>query len=96
MPGAPIRTNAAGRPAEGNWNDPGIDLVPVVPSDTVDLPIPARMIRCRPTGAAGTIRITTVAGQVRNTAIALGETLAVSAVRVHASGTTATGLESIV
>lgn len=95
MSGAPVRVNAAGKPTEGNWGDPGIDLVPITPSDSVDLPTAARMIRCRPTGAAGTIRVTTAAGQVRNSAIALGETLNLSVTRVHATGTAATGLEAV-
>lgn len=97
MSGAPVRPNATGQLMEGHWGDPGIDLVPVVPSDTVDLTQAARMIRCKPaTGAAGTVRLTTANGQIRNTSIALGETLAVSATRVHATGTTATGLEAII
>lgn len=75
---------------------PGIDLVPITPSDSTDLDTDARAIRCKPDGAAGTLRITTLAGQVRNTSIEVGEVLPVSVRRVHATGTTATGLEAFI
>lgn len=73
------------------------DIVPIAPSDATDLPTAARAIRCNPAnGVAGTLRITTTSGQVRNTAIAAGEVLMVGALRVHAAGTTATGLEALI
>lgn len=72
----------------------GVDLVPINPSDTEDLPVTARALRCRPDGAAGTLRFTAWNGMVSNTYIAAGETLLVIARRVHASGTTATKLEA--
>ncbi len=72
---------------------PGYDLVPVAGDDNTDLTVPARSIRCSPGGAAGTLRFTAHTGEVRNTSIALGETLPVVALRIHATGTTATGLE---
>lgn len=68
-------------------------------SDTVDLPAPVRAIECLPAaggGAAGTLRVTTPAGQVRNTYIEPGQLRPIPAVRVHNSGTTATGLEGFV
>lgn len=71
----------------------GTDLVPVSPDDDNDLATEARAIRCRGDGAAGTLRITTTADAVRNTYIAAGEVLTVGVVRVHNTGTTATGLE---
>lgn len=74
----------------------GTDLVPITPSDSTDLALVARAIRCSPAGAAGTLRFTAYNGQVRNTSIALGETLQVIAIRVHAAGTTATGLEAYI
>ena len=77
-------------------NGPAVDLLPVTPNDSADLPAPARALRCRSDGAAGTVRITTVAGQVRNTHIDLGQLIPVQFTRVHATGTTATGLEAIV
>lgn len=72
------------------------DLVPITPDDDNDLARPARAIRCKGNGAAGTLRITTHAGEVRNTYIDAGETLDVVAKRVHATGTSATGLEAII
>jgi hypothetical protein len=76
---------------------PALDLVPVTPSDSTDLATPARSIRCLPSsGSGGTVRFTSWSGQVRNTEIATGETLPVFAVRIHATGTTATGLEAVI
>ena len=72
----------------------GADLVPIVPSDTVDLPVSARSIRCRPDGQPGTLRYVAHSGELRNTYIAAGETLRVIARRVHATGTAATLLEA--
>lgn len=74
----------------------GTDLVPIAPSDTEDLLVTARAIRCRPDGTGGTIRLVTYSGQLRNTYIAAGETLLVLASRVHATGTAATGLEAYI
>lgn len=71
-----------------------VDLIPITPSDSADLPRTARAIRC--TGTSGTLRITTLSGQVRNTAIKTDDQLLVAAIRVHATGTTATGLEAMV
>lgn len=71
----------------------GSDLIPVTPSDTVDLPAAGRAIRCRPDGVGGTLRINVNDGPTRNTYIAAGETLLVAVSRVFATGTTATGLE---
>lgn len=75
----------------------GTDIVPITPSDSVDLVTEARVIRCKPnTGTAGTLRITTRQGEVRNTEIAVGDELQIYVTRVHATGTTATGLEAII
>ncbi|MFN3833395.1 MAG: hypothetical protein ACK4SQ_14310 [Allorhizobium sp.] len=71
----------------------GLDLVPVTPSDTVDLASAGRAIRCRPDGAAGTLRFRAYDGTVRNTYISAGETILVACTRIHATGTTATNLE---
>ena len=71
----------------------GLDLVPVTPSDTVDLASPGRAIRCRPDGAAGTLRFRAYDGTLRNTYIDAGETLLVAVTRIHSAGTTATNLE---
>jgi hypothetical protein len=75
---------------------PGVDLVPITPSDSVDLAEQARALRCSPGGAAGTVRFVTSRGNTRNTSIALGELLPVQCVRVHSTGTTATGLEAVI
>lgn len=72
------------------------DLVPVTPNDDTDLAEPGRAIRCRPDGAAGTLRFRTNQGTVRNTYIDAGETILVAVTRVHAAGTTATNLEVLV
>lgn len=69
------------------------DLVPVTPSDTVDLAISARALRIQ---TGGTLRITTAAGNVRNTNVVNGDELRVQVVRVHATGTTATGIEALI
>ena len=71
----------------------GLDLVPVTPSDTVDLSSAGRAIRCRPDGAAGTLRFRAYDGTVRNTYISAGETILVACTRIHLTGTTATNLE---
>ena len=70
-----------------------IDIEPVTPNDTADLPNQARAIRAT---SGGTLRITTYRGIVRNTRIATGEVLQVYASRIHATGTTATGLEALI
>jgi hypothetical protein len=73
-----------------------VDLVPIVPNDSVDLPETARAIRCKPTGAAGTVRFVSWRGELRNTSIEAGGELRVAALRVHATGTTATDLEAMI
>ncbi|MBG6211686.1 hypothetical protein IWQ49_006377 [Labrenzia sp. EL_126] len=87
-----------GNPATGsNATASGFDIVPVTPDDDVDLATPARGVRCKPiTGGAGTLRVTTRQGEVRNTEIAQGEQLNVFVTRIHSAGTTATGLEALI
>lgn len=72
------------------------DIVPISPNDNEDLPTNARAIRCKPSGEAGKIRITTRSGETRDTEISVGEVLSVYVVRVHNSGTDATGLEALI
>ncbi|MGL5736620.1 MAG: spike base protein, RCAP_Rcc01079 family [Beijerinckiaceae bacterium] len=74
-------------------NTVGRDLVPVVPNDGADLPQVARALRI---GVAGTLRFTSLNGVVRNTSVASGEVTAFGAARVHATGTTATGIEAVI
>ena len=69
------------------------DLVPVTPSDDDDLEVSARALRI---GTGGTLRITTAKGNVRNTNVDDGEVLLVQVTRVHATGTTATGIEALI
>lgn len=68
------------------------DVLPVTPSDTEDLPFVARAIRAR---SGGDLRITSGAGIVRDTFISDGELLPITATRIHATGTVATGLEAL-
>lgn len=70
-----------------------LDLIPVTPSDSADLDIPARALRI---GGAGTLRVTTYTGQVRNTNVAAGEVLLLFTTRVHSTGTSATGIEALI
>lgn len=67
-----------------------VDIIPVTPSNTVNLERMARAIRAM---TGGTLRITSYSGEVRNTYISDGEILPVCAVRIHATGTSATGIE---
>lgn len=71
----------------------GLDLVPVTPSDSADLETPARALRIK---TGGTLRITTYTGEVRDTEVADGELLPVFVVRVHETGTAATGIEAVI
>jgi hypothetical protein len=76
---------------------PATDILPVTPDDDTDLASLARALRIKPvSGAAGTIRITTAAGEVRDTEIDVGEILPVETIRVHDMGTTATGIEALI
>ena len=70
-----------------------LDLVPVTPSDSADLAVPARALRI---GAGGTLRITTYTGEVRNTNVEDGEVLLVFCIRVHSTGTSATDIEAMI
>lgn len=70
----------------------GLDLIPVVPNDAVDLPTSARALRI---GGAGTLRFVSLAGVLRNTSVTAGEVTSFGAIRVHATGTTATTIEAI-
>lgn len=70
-----------------------LDLVPVSPSDAVDLAVHARALRI---GTGGTLRFVTLSGNVRNTTVASGEVLLCGALRVHSTGTTATDIEAMI
>jgi len=92
----PVWKAATGQSIGGAMSDPGGDLVPITPDNANDLPFPARAIRLPANGTAGTLRITTSAGNVRDTYIAAGEMLTVAVTRVHLTGTAATPLEALV
>lgn len=72
---------------------PAQDVFAITPSDAVDLAFATRAIRA---AGAGNVVLITLAGQQRTCAFAAGETRAIRATRVLASGTTATGLEGMV
>ncbi len=74
-------------------NGPATDILPVLPSDTVDLPLVAPAIY---TETGGTIVIVTVAGHTRTVKVADYSVLAVGVSRVMATGTTATGIHALV
>lgn len=70
------------------------NMLAITPSDTVDLPKTVRFIRCLPvSGAAGTLRLRPLDGDIVNTEIAKGERLQIVVTKVFATGTSATGLE---
>lgn len=68
------------------------DIAPVTPSNTTPLPAPG-VIRCKPDGTAGALRVMTAAGEDRTTYIEVGEILLVTVTQVFATGTDADGLE---
>lgn len=67
---------------------PAEDLVPVTPNDGEDIPV----ARALYVSGAGTLRITTRRGHVRNIPNAVEGYHPVFVRRVHATGTTATGI----
>ncbi|MGH2343518.1 spike base protein, RCAP_Rcc01079 family, partial [Segnochrobactraceae bacterium EtOH-i3] len=52
---------------------PADDAVPITPSDSADLTEAVRAIRLSMSGTAGTVRVTTRAGNVRDLPIVPGE-----------------------
>lgn len=75
---------------------PADDVVPITPSDSADLTEAIRAIRLSMSGTAGTVRVTTRAGNVRDLPIVAGEQWTVRITRVWATGTTASGLWGLV
>jgi len=76
-----------------NSDGPVIDGSAVTPNDAADLALPARALWI---GAGGTLRVTTLKGTVLNfTAVPSGFVMPVAAVRVHATGTTCTGIVAL-
>ena len=68
------------------------DVVPVTPSDSVDISVGAAAVAITCKGVAGNVVITTVDGFDRTYPISLDEVLPVGIFRVKATGTTATGI----
>lgn len=72
---------------------PATDLLPVVPSDAVDLPMVAVAIYVE---TGGLLSVVTVNGHQRQIDVADFSILPVGVRRVRATGTTATGIHAMV
>ena len=73
-----------------NPASPSVDQIEITPNDSTDLVLPIRAIYV---GGGGTLRITNAAGNIRNfTGLVAGMIYPFAARRVHATGTTATGI----
>ena len=78
-------------------HNPGLEspatiLVPVTPDDAADLTQPSRALNV---ATSGTVQVTTTAGTTATLYIAAGIGFPVRALRVWASGTTATGITAL-
>ena len=71
---------------------PGYDAASVVPSDSTDLTITSRAIYV---GTSGDLRVTTASGSIVTFSNVPEGILPMRVSRVHASGTTATGIVAI-
>lgn len=72
---------------------PATDMIPVVPSDTIDISDSAIALYVE---TGGTLRVTTVVNTVRDLAVTDFSFMPLGVLRVHATGTTATGLHAMV
>jgi hypothetical protein len=72
-------------------NGPAHDIVPVTPNDGADLPDVAVALYVE---TAGTLRVTTVSGNTRDLSVADFAIVPVGITRVHATGTSATGIHA--
>ncbi|MFY2822364.1 spike base protein, RCAP_Rcc01079 family [Ruegeria sp. MALMAid1280] len=72
---------------------PARDVAPVTPSDTTDLAEVAIGLYVE---TGGTLAMTTVRGETRTVQVADFSILPVGVTRVHASGTTASGIHALV
>ncbi|WP_323004899.1 spike base protein, RCAP_Rcc01079 family [Pseudorhodobacter sp.] len=72
---------------------PATDILPVIPNDSVNLGQVALALYVE---LAGAISFITVAGQTRTVQVAGNSILPVGALRVRATGTTATGIHALV
>ncbi|WP_395543693.1 hypothetical protein [Neotabrizicola sp. sgz301269] len=73
----------------GGANAPAIAAFAITPSDSTDLAEPVRQVTLN---AGGTLRWTGRDGAVNTTAALPAGSYALSAVRIHATGTSATGI----
>lgn len=71
---------------------PATDIAPITPNDTLDLAEAAVAIYIE---TGGSIRVTTVRGLVRDVVVPDASILPVGVKRVHAAGTSATGLYAL-
>lgn len=71
---------------------PASRIAVITPSDAADL---AQATRALNVAAAGTVRVTTVGGDTADVYVAAGTTFPIRARRVHATGTTATGIRGL-
>lgn len=72
---------------------PATDIMPVAPSDTVDLTYAAIALYVE---TGGTVSFITIANQTRSVKVADYSILPVGAKRIRATGTTATGIHAMV
>ncbi|KFE35573.1 spike base protein, RCAP_Rcc01079 family [Thioclava atlantica] len=71
---------------------PALDIVPVTPDDATDLATVAVALYIE---TAGTLSFTTAQGNARTISVSDFAILPVGAQRVHATGTTATGIHAL-
>lgn len=76
-----------------NLNGPARDILPVVPSDTGNLPSVALAIYVE---IGGTLCFESYAGQTRTVELADNSILPVGTIRVNATGTTASGIHAFI
>jgi len=74
-------------------DSPASDVFPITPDDDTDLAVATRAIRA---DTGGDVVLVAMAGPERTCRFADGETRAIRATRIKATGTTATGLEGMV
>lgn len=78
-------------PASTGISGPAGDLIPITPNDGADVPI----LRALYIEGAGSLRVTTAKGELRNLTVPAFFLLPVGVTRVHATGTTATGIHGV-
>lgn len=74
---------------DANFTAPAVDGLAITPNDGANLTQAVRSIYC---GGAGTVRLTTPRGTVLDFTVVAGGVIPFWAIKVAASGTSATGL----